>query len=63
MSIPGHVQFDIAARLYADLFPRRSKNIDGSHKDMQRIFEALDEAAAYYDGEDSEARPDFERWR
>jgi len=45
-STEGHKAFDIAARLFADLFPDITKRmgIDGSDDKMTRIFEALDEA-------------------
>jgi hypothetical protein len=45
-SAEGHKAFDVAARLFADLFPDITKRmgIDGSDDKMTRIFEALDEA-------------------
>ena len=42
--IPGYTKFDIAARLFADLFPDRANVIDGEDKEMARIENALDEA-------------------
>lgn len=51
MPIAGYKAFTMAAALFADLFPKRAKVIDGDDKEMVRIDQALQEA--YQLGEDA----------
>ena len=51
MPIPGYKAFTMASALFADLFPRRAKVIDGDDKEIVRIDQALQEAYAL--GEDA----------